>query len=99
MSTRQRVKVKADFAKLARVKDARAFNFRGNAYVHTPTMHLMALSAYTQATVTGTDQELVLVDVLNQPRKIIYTIQQLQTLLDKLDRAARRIEKERTNQT
>lgn len=98
MSTRQRVKVKADLAKLTKVRDARAFNFRGDAYAHTPAMHLLALSAYTQASNTGLDQELVLVDVKRKARKRTYTITQLQTLLDKLDRAAKRVEKERTNQ-
>lgn len=75
------------------------FRFKQKDYTYSDHLHLMVLSTYTQASVQGTDQKIVLVDntdgVIGK-RKLTLTILELQTLLDKCDRALRKMEIART---
>ena len=72
------------------------FRFKGKNYIYSPSLHLMTLSAYTQASVQNTDQQMVLVDKNLGKRKLTLTILELQTLLDKCDRALFKMERART---
>ena len=72
------------------------FRFKGKNYIYSPSLHLMTLSAYTQASVQNTEQQMVLVDKNLGKRKLTLTILELQTLLDKCDRALFKMERART---
>lgn len=83
-------------ADVARYRSERRFRFKGRNYDYTDRLHIMALSAYTQASVQNADQNLVLVDAENGKRKLTLTIMELQTLLDRCDRTLKRMEIART---
>jgi len=96
VSTRQRNQFKGSLADVARYRSERRFGFKGKDYDYTDRLHLAVLSAYTQASVQNTDQKLVLVDAENGKRKLTLSILDLQTLLDRCDRALKRMEIART---
>lgn len=77
-------------------REQMGFRFKRKDYIYSPALHLMTLSAYTQASVQNTDQQIVLVDKNLGKRKLTLTILQLQTLLDKCDRALFKMERART---
>lgn len=105
MSTRTRNQFKGSLADVARYRGERAFRFKSRDYEYSDKLHLMVLSAYTQASVQNTDQTIVLVDIVRdvsgmpvdtRKRKLTLSILELQTLLDKCDRALKRMEIART---
>jgi hypothetical protein len=77
-------------------REQMGFRFKRKDYTYSPVLHLMTLSAYTQASVQNTDQQMVLVDKNLGKRKLTLTILELQTLLDKCDRALFKMERART---
>lgn len=72
------------------------FRFKQRDYTYSDRLHLMVISTYAQASVQGTDQKIVLVDNDLGKRKLTLSILELQTLLDKCDRALRKMEIART---
>ena len=72
------------------------FRFKGKNYIYSPSLHLMTLSAYVQASVQNTDQQIILVDLDLGKQKLKLSILELQTLLDKCDRALSKMERART---
>lgn len=96
MSTRARNHVKGQLERRRKYLEASEFRFKGKDYKHTDRLHLSVLSAFTQANLTNTNQKLVLVDVELGKRRLNLTQMELQTLLDKCDRALKRMEVERT---
>lgn len=96
MSTRTRNQFKGSLADVARYRGERAFRFKSRDYEYSDKLHLMVLSAYTQASVQNTDQTIVLIDNALGKRKLTLSILELQTLLDKCDRALKRMEIART---
>ena len=72
------------------------FRFKRKNYIYSPSLHLMTLSAYVQASVQNTEQQIILVDMNLSKRKLKLTILELQTLLDKCDRALFKMERART---
>lgn len=94
MSNRNRITASLDDTKNYRAE--MDFRFKARDYVYTERLHLMVLSAYTQASVQNADQTIVLVDKALGKRKLTLSILELQTLLDKCDRALFRMERART---
>ena len=77
-------------------REQMGFRFKRKDYIYSQSLHLMTLSAYTQASVQNTDQQMVLVDKSLGKRKLKLSILELQTLLDKCDRALFKMERART---
>ena len=77
-------------------REQMGFRFKRKDYTYSQSLHLMTLSAYTQASVQNTEQQMVLVDKNLGKRKLTLTILELQTLLDKCDRALFKMERART---
>ena len=77
-------------------REQMGFRFKRKDYIYSQSLHLMTLSAYTQASVQNTEQQIILVDKNLGKRKLTLTILELQTLLDKCDRALFKMERART---
>ena len=77
-------------------REQMGFRFKRKDYIYSQSLHLMTLSAYTQASVQNTEQQIILVDKNLGKRKLKLTILELQTLLDKCDRALFKMERART---
>ena len=77
-------------------REQMGFRFKRKDYIYSQSLHLMTLSAYTQASVQNTEQQIILVDKNLGKRNLKLTILELQTLLDKCDRALFKMERART---
>jgi len=94
VSNRNRITASLDDTKNYRTE--MEFRYKARDYVYSERLHLMVLSAYTQASVQNADQTIVLVAKDNTKRKLSLTMLELQTLLDRCDRTLFRMERART---